>query len=150
MLLISISLELPQVVLNHIILNCVSCLRSKHSSNDYNQYNWHANLLFKIVYCISPMIVLTSNLMTLPWHANGWIFCSHQNFGISFLKLMMVSSSYLCWGVHSWLLCMLSAKCPWHRPYGLLLTLTGSWCSMEVYLFGFHHWSSDIFQKFWR
>ena len=39
--------EFAQDVLNHIIPDRASCSRSVNSRNDYNQFSWHDNLLFR-------------------------------------------------------------------------------------------------------
>ena len=39
--------QFTQDILNHIVLDRASCLRSKSSCKDHNQFIWHDNLLLK-------------------------------------------------------------------------------------------------------
>ena len=83
-----VSYEFAHDVLNHTIPDCVSCLRSKGSSNDYNKFNWRANLKFQ------------NNLLYIPndrsWLQTLWHYHDMPmvgNFGV-FKTLDLVSRSY--------------------------------------------------------
>ena len=128
--------EFAQDVLNHIIPDRASCSRSVNSRNDYNQFSWHDNLLFR------------NNLLYVPDGRSRLLILQHchdmpmaGHFGVH-KTLELVSRNY--WWPHlrnyvedyirSCDACCRS-KYPRHRPYGLLQPLQvpdGPWKSISM------------------
>ena len=130
--------KFAQDVLNHIIPDRASCSSSVNSRNDYNQFSWHDNLLFR------------NNLLYVPDGRSRLLILQHchdmpmaGHFGVH--KTLELVSRHYWWPhlrnyvedyIRSCDACCRS-KYPRHRPHGLLLMVPGS-LYQSIALFIFH------------